>query len=338
MKKYSKKNYKVYLVQQSVWKTTLQSVPLASAYLKAYVIQDPVINTNFDIQIYNFNLSHSNKYIIHEIIKDGPPDILCFSVLGWNLNNFMCISKCYKEIKPDGKIIFGGMHATNQSEKIFDLIKEVDIIINGEGEITFKHILFAFLQNKLEKMALSQIEGISYKINNKLKDNKNRFLINDLDIIPSPYLSGVIPLFNEEGKFLYDVILLETCRGCPYLCAYCSWDISNSGKIRRFSINRLKKELELFGKNKINNIVLCDSNFGLSRHDEIFVDVFIETKKKYGYPTNLETSWALGVPNTMLNILDKLNTEKIKHSFSISLQSLDKNALNNITWVFTSCR
>ena len=323
--------YKICMIQQSVWKVKVQSVPLAMGYLKAYALQNKLIDENFRLEIYNFNLSHSNKHIINELLLSGIPDILCFSVQGWNVNNFVNICKYFKQLNPFGKIILGGVHVSNQGDKIFKMIPEADIISNGEGEITFSNLLINYLYSKFEKETLLNIKGISFVYNEEVVTTESQDLIKDLDKIPSPYINSIIPMRKNNGDYIYDAALLETSRGCPFQCSYCSWSqVMGRNEIRHFSLERLRKELIFFAENKIKDIVLCDSNFGLYKEDELFIDLFIEINEQYGYPDNIECSWASGIPETTLRIWEKLCRKGIKNNFSLALQSINSEVLSNI--------
>lgn len=329
--------YKVCLIQQSVWKAKIQSVPLAMAYLKTYSQQNIFITEHFDIQIYNFISSHSNKYIIDLLFRDGTPDILCFSIQGWNINNFINICKYYKNVVPTGKIIIGGVHVSNQAIKIFSMIPEADIISNGEGEITFENLLLNYYHHRLDVKTLYNIKGISFIHNGEIITTEKQEPVANLDDIPSPYLNHVINMYDENGRAIYDAALIETSRGCPFACSYCSWSEMGIKGIRHFSLNRLRNELLFFSKNKVKNIVLCDSNFGLYKKDELFIDMFIEINKKYYYPTNIECSWASGIPETTMRIWEILTNNGIKNNFSFALQTIDEEVLKyinrkNVSW------
>ena len=323
--------FKVCMIQQSVWKVKVQSVPLAMGYLKACALKNKIIADYFNLEIHSFNLAQSNKHIVNQLFMGGVPDIVCFSVQGWNINNFAQICKFYKASVPYGKIILGGVHVSNQAEKIFRLIPEADIISNGEGEITFQNLLLNYFQYKFEKETLFKVKGISFVFNEKVVTTKEQEVVENLDDIPSPYLNNIIQMNDKNGDFLYDVALMETSRGCPYQCSYCSWsEVIGKKTIRHFGIKRLEEELLFFAKNKIKDIVLCDSNFGLYEEDEQFVDLFIKINQKYHYPENIECSWASGIPETTLRIWEKLYKNGIKNNFSFALQSINSEVLRNI--------
>src|SRR5262249_46257109 len=103
---------RVHLVMQNAWNSELLSVPLALGYLKAYAEADDSIRRALDIRIFNYPRSTSVSQMAAELFRD-PPDILAFSVLGWNFQNFGHLSDTYRQICSDGWCIFGGNHVSH---------------------------------------------------------------------------------------------------------------------------------------------------------------------------------------------------------------------------------
>ena len=62
------------------------------------------------------------------------------------------------------------------------------------------------------------------------------------DIVPSPYLSGLLDKFLD-GTFQP---AFETSRGCPFLCTFCDQGIDES-KITAFSTKRIADEIMYVG-------------------------------------------------------------------------------------------
>src|SRR5215470_14707091 len=108
---------RVSLVDQGVWKMNTVSMPLSLGYIKATAYADPWIRSSADIQICPFRGSISASEIINELLADDPPDILAFSVFGWNLQRFAAVAETYRQVKPDGWVVFGGPHVANQAER-----------------------------------------------------------------------------------------------------------------------------------------------------------------------------------------------------------------------------
>ncbi|MGW5063885.1 KedN5 family methylcobalamin-dependent radical SAM C-methyltransferase [Streptomyces sp. NPDC004096] len=317
----------VYLVQQGIWDMPLESMPLASAYLKATALTDDRIRDAFDIRIINYRGGTTLTKIANEIFEDGPPDILACSVLGWNFRTFGSLVETFKQLNPDGWAVFGGTHVTNQATRTFGMFPEVDVIVNGEGELVFRDLLTRYLDGGSVR-ALGDIQGISYRDSgDTIVTTEPRDRIQNLDIIPSPALSGALELTRPDGSFRYDVALMETNRGCPYKCAFCYWGGAVGQRVRAFSRQRLREELELYASLKVHTICLCDANFGLLPIDEEFVDDVIEIRERTGYPRALESSWAKNKSKVFYSIVRKMKDAGLRSSFTLALQTLNPEAL-----------
>ena len=99
----------------------------------------------------------------------------------------------------------------------------MDITVRGEGEITFPLLIESIIMNK----SLADLDGITFRRNDKIIVNRDRELIKDLDTIPFPYEDGFEGLENR-------IIYYETTRGCPFQCQYCL--SSTSQGVRYFSL------------------------------------------------------------------------------------------------------
>jgi hypothetical protein len=320
---------RVSLVDQGVWKMNTVSMPLSLGYIKATAYADPVIRSSADIQICPFRGSATASEIIHALLTQDPPDILAFSVFGWNLHRFGAVAEAYRQVRPDGWIVMGGPHVANQAERLCRLYPAVDVVANGEGEFIFKDLLEAYLGG-LDKSELDHIPGISFQRDGRVVTTAQRDRIANLDDIPSPFLEGILPFRDANGRAIYGVALLESNRGCPYKCSFCYWGGAIGQKVRAFSRERLRDELELFAREGVETIVLCDANMGMLPGDEIFVDDVIRMKERYGYPLHMESSWAKHKGERFYRIVRKMKRAGLKGSFTLALQSLDDKALENM--------
>ncbi len=318
----------VYLVQQGIWDMPLESMPLAAGYLKATALDNPRIRDAVDIQILNYRGGVSLTTMANDLFARGTPDILACSVLGWNHRTFGSLAETFKQLKPDGWVVFGGTHVANQAERTFRMFPGVDVVVNGEGELAFRDLLLQYLENT-GRHQLSGVDGISYRDpGGELVTTAPRDRIQNLDVIPSPALSGAIELTDSHGRFRYDVALMETNRGCPYKCAFCYWGGAVGQRVRAFSRERLRQELEVYASLKVHSICLCDANFGLLPIDEEFVDDVIEIRARTGYPRALESSWAKNKSKVFYRIVRKMKEAGLRSSFTLALQTLDESTLD----------
>jgi len=318
----------VWLVQQGVWAMSLESMPLASGYLKATALRDERVAAAVHIEIRNFDGGATLFGMANELFATGAPDVLAFSVLGWNYREFAALTETFKQINPDGWAVFGGNHVSGQATRVFGMHPAVDVVVNGEGEFTFLELLLARLDQRSAR-SLHDIDGISFQDESgEVVTTKDRPRIENLDEIPSPFLTGAIPLADKEGRFPYDVALLETNRGCPYKCSFCYWGGYVGQQVRAFSRARLRREIELFAQRKVHTLVLCDANFGMMPMDLEFVEDVIAMREKYGYPRSIEASWAKNKSAMFFKIVKVMKDAGLHSSFTLALQTLDDDTLD----------
>lgn len=321
---------RIVLVQQGIWDAPLESMPLAAGYLASTALADSEIRDRVDIRIANFRGGVGVREMADQLFGDGVPDIIGFSVLGWNFRSFGVLAEAFRQLNPHGWVVFGGTHVAHQAERVFRMFPNVDVVVNGEGELTFRDLLRAYLDGR-DVRDLTGIEDVSFSSSaGRVVTNPARDRIMDLDVIPSPVLSGAIDLTLPGGGFRYDVALMETNRGCPYKCAFCFWGGAVGQKVREFSRGRLRRELEVYGSLKVHTIVLCDANFGMLQSDRQFVEDLIEVREEFGYPLALETSWAKNKSRVFYDIVQRMKQAGLRSSFTLALQSLNDDALGTM--------
>jgi radical SAM superfamily enzyme YgiQ (UPF0313 family) len=317
------------LVQQGYWHMALESLPLAAGYLKAAAMADPRLADSVDVTIHSFDGSRSALSMAEELLADGPPDVLAFSVAAWNYHPFGAVAETYRQMRPDGWVIWGGNHVAHQASRAFRIYPAVDVVVDGEGEFVFADLLAAHLAGQ-SASALDTIDGITFRREDgEAVETTPRARIRDLEELPSPFLTGAIPLAAANGHFRYEAALMETNRGCPYSCGFCYWGGAIGQKVRRFSRERLREEAEMIASMKVETLALCDANFGMLPNDVDFVTDLIDIKRRYGYPQALESSWAKNKSEVFYEVVDRLHEAGLRTTFTFSLQSLDDKVLHH---------
>jgi len=83
-------------------------------------------------------------------------------------------------------------------------------------------------------------------------------VIEPLDLIPSPYRTGLIKV-NEQTSVFWEV-----SRGCLFRCDFCV-DFSHLSPVRHHSFNYLKDELALFRQQGVRHLIIGAPIFNLNR-------------------------------------------------------------------------
>lgn len=219
---------------------------LALRYLKAYA------EPEFPVEIMEFTIKDPPMNIATELYTKEA-DVIGFSCYIWNIEETIPVINMLKKINPDVTIVLGGPEVSYDTEEWMKRIPEVDIIVIGEGEATFKEVLEAVK----EKHNLSDVKGIAYRENANIKFTYPREKI-DLNEIPSPFrFEDDLPQLSKR------VTYVETSRGCPFSCQFCLSSIEVG--VRYFNIERMKEELLFLMDHGAKTIKFVDRTFNIRK-------------------------------------------------------------------------
>ncbi len=299
-------------------------LPYSVGVLWAYVKQFPEIESSYALDRLVWqrsNISSTAKTLAYS-------DIIGFSTYVWNKNYNYTLAKEIKTLNPNATLVFGGPEIAIENKDIFQKYPFMDIVIKSEGEITFKNVLLALKNNK----SLEDVPGLLINRKGQLVDTGRAVRINELDCIPSPYLSGVFDDLMKDTQGVEWNATLETNRGCPYGCTFCDWGSLTYNKIKKFNITRVFAELEWMAKNKCGFVSITDANFGIFlERDSMIADKLLEVQEKYGYPYTFSVTWAKNQKHEVFNIVKKLiESPNFNQGLTVSVQSMDLDVLENI--------
>ena len=149
------------------------------------------------------------------------------------------------------KVLMGGPHVTFLTDEAMD---HADFVIRGEGE---KALPF-FAEAWQKGCGLENVPNLSYWQDGAIRHNPMRAHVDELDAIPIPdlNLSRAFSL-KSEGKI---VIPVQTSRGCPFACSFCSVTGMFGHKYRFRSTANVMKELQRYDPRR-HFIFFYDDNF-----------------------------------------------------------------------------
>jgi magnesium-protoporphyrin IX monomethyl ester (oxidative) cyclase len=204
---------------------------------------------------------------IFEEIESYQPDVVgitCMFTAYANdaHNTAKIVKKCCDKIP----VIFGGAHASINPELVLK-DKNVDMVVVGEGEITFLEII-----EKLErKKDLNSVQGMVLRNNGEIVKNQARPYITDLDILPFParhLLSMEKYIAATDNKFAMRKpnTVMITSRGCPGHCIFCSIHSVWGHKWRARSAKNVVDEIEfLIEEYGMEEFYFMDDSMGASK-------------------------------------------------------------------------
>ena len=297
--------------------------PLGSAYVAAYC-QEKFKNI-IDIELFKF----PNDLIKSLSIK--LPQVLAFSNYSWNLELSYEIAKWVKAINPNTVVVFGGPNFPTDIKEQKDFLhyrSHIDFYIQSEGEIGLAKLIEQLLDTKFDYTKLK---------NNKIVTTNSVYLwgneiyvgdierINDVNLLPSPYLSGMLDEFFDMPL----TPMLETTRGCPFSCTFCADGAKIKNKIHRFESERVKEELNYIATHvkQSDEIIITDLNFGMYQQDILTANLLAEAQEKFNWPIIVKGSAG---KNKTERIIDVATILKGSWIIGAAIQSTDSEVLSNI--------
>ena len=179
-------------------------------FLTALLIKDGWTN----VQIINPIYHGKNGQLTGQNFRDiYSSDALLFSTITRTAPQTMQLVKKYHEINPGGIAIGGGPDPTFRKEKYL-VDGMADIIFRGEAD---RNLVTLMERLTLSPDDLSGIGGISYRSGSSIIDNEPEPLLSveELGRVPHPF-------YDSETRRGVRTAPLETTRGCPNDCEFCS--------------------------------------------------------------------------------------------------------------------
>lgn len=300
-------------------------LPLVSGLLRANAERSPAIAQEYEFMPFLF-------------VREAPdaiaaryerPAIAAFSTSMWNEQFNLRLAKLIKQRHKDCLIVFGGPQVPHSPVEYFTQHPFVDVAVRGEGEKPFAAVLDRFLESRdfrgIPNIAWRDSNGACHCNRNELPKEK------DLDVYPSPYLQGLFEyLFDEPGGREYQVII-ETNRGCPFLCAFCFWGQGGlNRKFRWHSVERFRAEIEWCARHQIRYVFNADSNFGMHQRDHEIAEILVHVKRQYGYPEKFRTCYGKNTGERIFEIGKLLHEHRLEKGITLSRQTLNPAVLRNL--------
>jgi putative methyltransferase len=316
-------------------------LPYSPGIIWSYVNQFDDIAESFELDQFIWRRDPIEEVV--ERLKDN--DIVGFSTYIWNRSYNHVLGRELKKANPDIMLFAGGPEPPITDKEFFKRFPYLDLCVKQEGEKAVKSVLEQYLTDK----NYLGITGLIVNVDGNTVDTGLPNRINDLDTIPSPYLTDVFkPLIDAHPEVRWNATL-ETNRGCPYMCTFCDWGSLTYSKVKKFELERVYDELEWIGRNKCDFVSLTDANFGIfPERDSLIADKLIAVQKEYDNPKAYTIAWAKNQKQEVVEIVRKLIFEGgSKMGLNLSVQSMDDNvldiikrknlAMNKIQEVFDLC-
>src|SRR5579863_3758371 len=157
----------------------------------------------------------------------------------------------------DVPIVAGGPIATARRGPLLNAIPAIDLLVVGEGELTFSRLLSGTSTN-----------GLVFRHGSQIVDLGDGDVADNLDELPFPDYSLVdLGRYQEHLSYAYNHRrqgVLLTSRGCPFLCTYCNTFAGKTARLR--SAENVVAEMEQMSReHAIRDFYVVDDIFNINR-------------------------------------------------------------------------
>ena len=124
--------------------------------------------------------------------------------------------------------------------------------------------------------------------------------------------------------------MLQTNRGCPFTCTFCTDGVDEVNQVNRFSLERVKSDINYIAKHVTDNmhtLMISDLNFGMYPRDLEICNYITQAQEEYNFPQRIFSTTG---KNKKESIMEAGKRLKGTMTLLMSVQSLDPQVLKNI--------
>ncbi len=247
---------KILLVSSNRFKEPYPVYPLALSFLKSYLEKR---FSDLNIELFDFN--NGDLAFFQDFLADFKPDLVGFSLRNIDTVNYFndrhFVQECRDLISDVKKYseavtVIGGAGFSIFPATIFNLIQP-DYGIFGEGEESLSRLIELLRDDK----SVADIEGLIFLNNGEVVFNQRT------TYCKSPELTFDDKLVDHYWETA-GMLNLQTKRGCPYRCVYCTYPLIEGSKTRTHDPEKVVYSLKELNKNKgISYFFFTDSIFNI---------------------------------------------------------------------------
>lgn len=303
--------------------------PLAIANLATYALAYAELREPLDIRIFR------EPEDLKAAIDEQAPDVLGLSSYAWNHNLSHSFARYAKRRNAWTLTLMGGPNyplTAGEQESHLRGMPTVDLALRGptyEAERAFLTFIRRYVEcgmsiDELQSEPLAGSHWISRK-SGEFVAGPDLERIENLDEIPSPYLSGWMDPYLNTGY----LPMMQIARGCPFTCSFCNSAVKSNSRIFAHSVENVKADLKYLAERirKEVALTLADDNFGMYERDEEVADYIAHLQDEYGWPHYVRTTTG---KNRGERIIKVMRTTRGALPMTAAVQSMNPVVLKNI--------
>ena len=199
------------------------------------------------------------RQTVERLMREVEPEVVGLSIMTFQRGTARKIVALVRAIKPGVTIVVGGYDPSLASDVYEDPAWGVDVIVRGEGDVTFRELLRA-LEAGLD---LSGVAGVSYRRGSAFVRNPDRPVssLTGQDVALPDRSARVLSGYTFIGR---PIDVVETSRGCTYDCSFCSIIEMRGRNFHTWSIDRVLADIADARARGARAIFIVDDNITLN--------------------------------------------------------------------------
>ena len=202
---------------------------------------------------------HSVRHTVERLLRELQPDLIGFSVMTFQRRTARALAAIARAACPSAVLVVGGYDPSLASDVYEVPGWDLDVIVRGEGDITFRELVRALER----RQPLSAIAGLSYRDGDRFLRNPDRPVstLAGEDVRRPNRASRVLNGYTFLGR---QIDVVETSRGCTYDCSFCSIVEMRGRNFHTWSIDRVLADIADARAHGARAIFLVDDNITLN--------------------------------------------------------------------------
>jgi len=251
---------KLLLISANRYTNPYPVYPLGISYLYAYLTDRMP-----DLEIRSIDFNVQGEEDLKNILQSFRPDYTGLSLRNiddvnfYTRESFVSSYKVIADIVRNSGIktsfILGGSAFSIYPLELFELLQP-DFGITGEGEESLYRLLNSIGSGKPDL----SIQGLVYRQNEVISHNKKELFIKNPEL---SFDQGMVKYYWQKSG----MINIQTKRGCPFNCIYCTYPLIEGHQVRTLDPDRILHTLrDLYYHYNVDYYFFTDSVFNISNN------------------------------------------------------------------------
>jgi anaerobic magnesium-protoporphyrin IX monomethyl ester cyclase len=196
---------------------------------------------------------------IERLVRELEPDVVGLSVMTFQRRTARRIVNLVRSLRPAARIVVGGYDPSLATDVYEREGWDVDAIVRGEGDITFRELIRRFEAGSEPR----DVPGLSYRSAAGFVRTPNRSVstLNGDDVRPPDRSARVLDGYTFLGR---QIDVVETSRGCTYDCSFCSIIEMRGRNFHTWTIERVLADISDARRRGARAIFIVDDNITLN--------------------------------------------------------------------------